>query len=103
MKSIEQVASDFAGVGEEMLRENTPLSYGDVAQLERILEEVQRVFAAAKQRPRDAAGSWPRGTRDHLNPNSLRSYATPESREFWEACDEAAREVATWPEWKKAW
>lgn len=26
---------------------------------------------------------------------------TPETKAFWEAAEEAAREVATWPAWKR--
>jgi predicted Fe-S protein YdhL (DUF1289 family) len=32
----------------------------------------------------------------------LRNLSTPESRAFWEGCERAAEEVATWPDWKRA-
>lgn len=31
-----------------------------------------------------------------------RNLDTPESREFWSKAEEAAAEVATWPDWKRA-
>jgi uncharacterized small protein (TIGR04563 family) len=32
----------------------------------------------------------------------VRNVSTPESREFWRSAEESAREVATWPDWKRA-
>lgn len=32
----------------------------------------------------------------------VRRMDTPEAREFWRFCDEAAKEVSTWPDWKRA-
>lgn len=31
-----------------------------------------------------------------------RDLSTPEAREFWRVAEESAREVGTWPDWKRA-
>lgn len=39
----------------------------------------------------------------HFGPKKVtRNYKTPEARAFWEGIDACAKEVATWPTWKKA-
>ena len=32
----------------------------------------------------------------------VRNLSTPESRAFWATAEESAREVQTWPDWKRA-
>lgn len=32
----------------------------------------------------------------------VRDLSTEENREFWRSAEEASREVATWPDWKRA-
>lgn len=37
-----------------------------------------------------------------IEPKLIRNLDTPESREFWRRVQEAAKETAKWPAWKRA-
>lgn len=88
------------------IRDDSTMSHGDVDHVARCLAEQRTVLRCAIER-REREGPPPMrplGTKPHRIPDGKigRNMSTPESRAFWDGCDEAAREVATWPAWKRA-
>ena len=85
------------------------MMYGDVDHVARLLAEQRNVVAVAKKKRKanGPASMRPIGGKPSDVPppagKIYRNMSTPESREFWESCEEVEREVDTWPAWKRAW
>lgn len=84
------------------------MGHGDVDHVARLLAYQRNIAAVAVRKrkeegpaPMRPLGGKPRGSVPEGKIG--RNMSTPESRVFWESCDEGAREVATWPEWKRSW
>lgn len=82
--------------------------HGDIDHLARLLGDQRHIIAVAKRKRGDQpAPMRPLGSKpsEKAAPEGKiwRNMSTPESRAFWEICEEAEREVDTWPDWKKNW